>query len=142
MAYDARTLVQRWFNEVWNDRRDESIDELMASESVGHVEGGTVDGRDGFRKMRAMFLSAIPDVRIDLEDIIADGDRAAVRWRARGTHSGEGFGFPPTNRPVDFIGSSWFHVRDGQVFEGWDTWNLHGLLGELQGAQADAKKLF
>ena len=142
MAYDARALVQRWFDEVWNKRRDESIDELMASQSVGHVEGGTVDGPDGFRKMRAMFLSAIPDVRIDLEDIVADGDRAAVRWRARGTHSGEGFGIPPTDRPVDFTGSSWFHVRDGKFIEGWDTWNLHGLLGELQAPPAEVKKLF
>ena len=129
---DPRTVARRWFEEVWNERRDDSVDELMAADSYGHVEGGEVRGPDGFRQMRAMFLSALPDVRIEVEDVIAEGNRAAVRWRAVGTHGGEGFGFKATQRPVDVRGTTWMVVRDGQIVEGWDTWNLSGLLESLR----------
>jgi steroid delta-isomerase-like uncharacterized protein len=129
---DAREVGRRWFEEVWNARRDEDIEELMAAESYGHVEGGEVRGPAGFRQMRAVFLSALPDVRIEIEDILAEGDRAAVRWRAVGTHTGDGFGFPATNRKVDIRGTSWLVVRDGKLIEGWDTWNLNGLLESLK----------
>jgi steroid delta-isomerase-like uncharacterized protein len=126
------TIARRWFEEVWNDRRDAAIDELMAADSRGHVEGQEVEGPAAFRQMMAMFVGALPDLRIEIEDIIADGDRAAVRWRAAGTHGGHGFGFPATQRPVDIRGTTWLRVSDGKIVEGWDTWNLGGLLEALR----------
>lgn len=131
---DAREIGRRWFEEVWNARRDESVDELMAPDSIGHVEGGEYRGPAGFREMRAMFLSALPDVHLEVEDILssADGKRAAVRWRAYGTHGGEGFGLKATNRNIDVRGTTWLVVENGKVVEGWDTWNLNGLIASLQ----------
>jgi steroid delta-isomerase-like uncharacterized protein len=129
---DARELARRWFEEVWNARREHLIDELMAPDAYGHVEGGEYQGPDGFRQMQGMFLSALPDVRIEIEDILAEGDRAAVRWHARGTHSGEGFGFGPSKRQIDVRGTTWLTVRDGRIAEGWDTWNLSGMLESLK----------
>ena len=132
MAADPGTVARRWFEEVWNGRSDTAIDELMDAESHGHVEGGEVRGPEGFRNMRDMFFSALPDVRIEIEDILADGERVAVRWRATGSHTGEGFGFPATRQPVNVRGTTWLIVRDGRLVEGWDTWNLGGLLESLR----------
>jgi steroid delta-isomerase-like uncharacterized protein len=129
---DARELGRRWFEEVWNQRRDDRIEELMAADSHGHVEGGEYRGHAGFREMQGMFLRALPDVQIEIEDIIADGNRAAVRWHARGTHSGDGFGFEASQRAIDVRGTSWLTVSDGKIVEGWDTWNLAGLLASLR----------
>ncbi|HEU4888859.1 MAG TPA: ester cyclase [Thermoanaerobaculia bacterium] len=129
---DARELGRRWFEEVWNKRRDESIDELMDPDSYGHVEGGEYRGPAGFREMQGMFLRALPDVQIEIEDIIADGDRAAVRWHARGTHTGEGFGFEASNRSIDVRGTSWLVTRNGKIVEGWDTWDQSGMLASLK----------
>jgi steroid delta-isomerase-like uncharacterized protein len=126
------TIARRWFDEVWNERRDASIDELMSPDSHGHVEGQEVTGPAEFRNMMAMFVGALPDLRIEIEDVITEGERAAVRWRALGTHAGEGFGFPATQRAVDIRGTSWFHVTDGKIVKGWDTWNLGGLLESLR----------
>ena len=140
---DAREVARRWFEEVWNARRAESIDELMAAEACGHVEGGEVRGPDGFRQMRSVFLNALPDVRIEIEDIVAEGNRAAVRWRAVGTHTGDGFGIPPTRRRIDIRGTTWVVVQDGKLIEGWDTWNLNGLLASLQSqTETPERKLF
>jgi steroid delta-isomerase-like uncharacterized protein len=129
---DARELARRWFEEVWNARRDASIDELLAADSYGHTEGGEYTGPAGFRAMQNVFLTALPDVRIEIEEILADGDRAAVRWRAVGTHSGDGFGFAPSRRNIDVRGTTWLLAKDGKIVEGWDTWNLHGMLSSLQ----------
>src|SRR5687768_14404082 len=97
---DAREIGRRWFEEVWNSRRDESVTELMAPDAYGHVEGGEYRGPEGFREMQSTLLNALPDVRIEIEDILAEGDRAAVRWRATGTHGGDAFGFPASKRPI------------------------------------------
>jgi steroid delta-isomerase-like uncharacterized protein len=130
---DAREIGRRWFEEVWNARRDATIDELMSDDSLGHVENGEYRGPAGFREMQAVFLGALPDVRIEIEDILSspDGKRAAVRWHAYGTHAGEGFGFKATNRNIDVRGTTWLVVEDGKVVEGWDTWNLNGLIASL-----------
>jgi steroid delta-isomerase-like uncharacterized protein len=130
---DAREVARRWFEEVWNARRSEAIDELMAPDSAGHVEGaGELRGPAEFRRMQSTFISALPDVRLEIEDIVGEGERVAVRWRARGTHTGDGFGFPATRQTVDIRGTSWLVIREGKVVEGWDTWNLGGLLASLQ----------
>lgn len=129
---DAREIGRRWFEEVWNARRDETVDELLTPDSYGHAEGGEYRGHEGFRQMRAVFLSALPDVSIEIEDILSEGDRAAVRWRARGTHTGEGFGFPGTNQTIDVRGTTWLRVHEGKVLEGWDTWNLGDMIGTLR----------
>jgi len=128
---DARELGRRWFEEVWNARRDESIDELMSADALARVEGGEYRGTAGFREMQRVFLSALPDVRIEVEEILAEGDRAAVRWRASGTHGGDGFGFKATNRPIDVRGTTWLTTKEGKIIEGCDTWNLSGLIASL-----------
>lgn len=130
---DPKSVARRWFEEVWNQRRDESIDELMSPDSQGHVEGGDMRGPEDFKKMRAMFLDALPDVRMVIEDVVGEEDRVAVRWRAVGTHTGDGFGFPATRQSVDVRGTSWLVIQDGRVVEGWDTWNLGALLASLRG---------
>lgn len=129
---DSATIARRWFEEVWNQRRDDSLHELMSEDSHGHVEGGDLRGPEAFRQMRATFLAALPDVRIEVEDVVAEGDRAAVRWRAVGTHAGDGFGFPATKQQVHIRGTTWLTIRDGRIVEGWDTWNLGGLIESLR----------
>jgi predicted ester cyclase len=68
-----------------------------------------------------------------VEDVVGEGDRAAVRWRVEATHAGDGFGFPATNQRVQARGTTWLTVRNGQIVEGWDTWNFGGLMQFLRG---------
>ncbi len=132
MENEAGILGRRWFEEVWNERRDEAIDELMASNAVGHMEGGDVHGPAEFRNARAVFLNALPDMHITVEGVLSQGDQAVVRWRVQATHTGELLGIPPTHLKVEVRGMSWLTVRHGKVVEGWDTWNLGGLLDSLR----------
>lgn len=132
MHTTAATIARRWFEEVWNERRDATVDELMHPESAGHMEGGAeVQGPAAFRQARDAFLTAFPDMHIDVEDVISDGEHAVIRWHMHGTHSGSGFGEKATNQPVAVRGMTWMVVRHDKIVEGFDTWNFGGLMNAI-----------
>lgn len=133
MEIENARLARRWFEEVWNERRTETIDELLLEDSVCHSEAGTLRGKEAFKeRTHAAFLSAFPDMRMTVEAILAEGDDVAVRWLATGTHSGDGLGFEATGRVVSFRGTTWIRFAGGKMVEGWDCWNLGGLIRSLQ----------
>ena len=103
------TLVHRWFGEVWNQGREDTIDELFAAEGVGHGlgEGGAaVHGPAGFKPFARNLRSALPDIQIRIADTIVQGDKAVVRVTVEGTHLGEGLGLAPTKRRVCVSGAA------------------------------------
>jgi predicted ester cyclase len=134
MATDNERIARRWFEEVWNARRDETVDELMLPQSVGHMEGGEVRGPGDFKAARRELLAAFPDIRVTVEDMVSDGDKVVVRWAASGTHRGEALGLTPTNSLVRFRGITWLTIRDGKIVEGWDAWNQGKLIEEMRSA--------
>ncbi len=134
MRQSAATITRRWFEEVWNQNRDAAIDELMHPDAVFHLEGGDVRSPAEFRQMRDAFMRAFPGLTIEIEDIVSDGDHTVIRWHFRGTHGGSGFGERATQQPVEIRGMSWGVVRDGKIIEGWDSWNIGGLMAAI-GAQ-------
>lgn len=125
------TIGRRWFTEVWADGGERVVDELMALDARGEMEGRAVDGREDFKAARRELLSVFPDLTVTVDDVIEQGDKAVVRWSARATHRGAGLGMPATNRPVSFRGMTWFEARDGRIVRGWDSWNLGGLIVSL-----------
>lgn len=132
MSQDVCGLARRWFEDFWNRRRFEVVDELIAPDISGLIEGGVIDGREGFRAACMALLQAIPDLHVNVEDCIAEGDRGAVRWSAAGTHTGTALGLVPTGRRLSFRGMTWMIVRDGKIVQGWDAWNQGALLQSLQ----------
>ena len=135
MSQQNEALVRRWFEEVWNQRRDATIDELVTPESVCFADEGPIRGPEEFReRMYRPFLAAFPDLRVEVEALIAQGDSVAVRWVATGTHHGEGLGCPPTRRPVTFRGMTWVEVRDGKLRDGWQTSDIPAVVRGLAGA--------
>jgi predicted ester cyclase len=134
MSQTHRDLALRWMDEVWNERLESTIDDMLSPECVGHCEGmPEFRGVREFREYRAALLSAMPDMRLDVQDAISVGDNVAVRWRVRGTHDGPGLGIAATHKPVDVWGITWLRFSNGRLVEGWDAWNQGGLLQRLQG---------
>ena len=134
MSAENAELVRRWFEDVWNHRRDEAIDERLTDESVCHADLGVIRGPGGFREQQVKpFLAAFPDLQVEIEDILAKDDQVVVRWKAEGTHTGAGLGLPPTNRPASFRGMSWIRVRDGKMGEGWQVSNIPEVVRSLAG---------
>ena len=124
-------LARRWFDEVWNQRRDATVLELLDPKIHGQMEGLEVRSPEDFLKARAGLLDGFPDLAVTVEDVVSEGDQAVVRWSASGTHRGGGLGIPPSDRRVSFRGMSWLVFSNGRIVKGWDAWNQGQLFQEL-----------
>lgn len=132
------TILHRWFDEVWNEKREEAIDEMLSENAVHHGLGGIEDvsirGIGAFKEFYRAFISAFPDLQVTVEEVITDGEKLAGRYVAHGTHIGDGLGFAPTNREVKFTGMGICIIREGKFVEIWnevDFLKLYSQLGVL-----------
>lgn len=132
MSSDNCSVVLRWFEEVWNQRRPETIAELMTPDSICYTDQGPLVGCQGFREIQYdPLLNAFPDLRVEVDGMVSDGDEVVVRWSATGTHTGNGLPIPPTMKPATFSGISWIRVRDGKLHEGWQSSNIAEVIRRL-----------
>jgi steroid delta-isomerase-like uncharacterized protein len=107
MSEENKALVRRYFEEIWDKGNLDLIDELFTTDFVRHgptATEGEVRGQEGFESLVSMYRSALPDLRVSIEDLIAEGDRVVTRWTARGTHQGELMGNAPTGNPATIRG--------------------------------------
>jgi steroid delta-isomerase-like uncharacterized protein len=140
MTESNSALARRWFEEVWNQRRDATVRELLHAEGVGHLEGMDVRGPEEFLAARAALLAAFSGMRVTVDATVSDGENVVTRWSARGTHDGDGLGIPASQRPVTFQGITWMRIRDGRIMEGWDRWNVGGLLETLRAPSLESRE--
>ena len=131
MSAENKALVQRWFDRVWNEGRAEAIDEMFAADGVAHGLGQDLRGPSEFKVFHATFRGAFPDVRVQIDDMIAEGDKVAYRFTATGTHRGGDLGFAATGRPVRFLGMGSVRIANGRIVEGWNVLDQLGMLTQL-----------
>jgi steroid delta-isomerase-like uncharacterized protein len=132
MNQETHTLARQWFEEVWNERRRDTIFSLVDASCVGHHEGEETKGPAEVEAMRDRLLGMLPDLKVVIDDVISDENDVVVRWRFTGTHTGAAGPLKPTDRAVSFAGMTWLRFRNGRIVEGWDNWNRAALLQQLQ----------
>lgn len=130
MADHNTRVARRLVEEVWNRGNFAVVDEHVASDYVGHSSMDT-HGREGYKQFYAMQRAAFPDIRYAVDDLLADGDRVAIRWTARGTHTGEFQGIPPTHAQGTVTGITIFRVASDHVVECWTNADELGMLRQL-----------
>lgn len=138
MSEENKALARRWFEEVWNQGSEATIDKLFHPQ--GHCYGwpepdSDLAGPEAFKAVHRQFKDGFSGIHIDIEDIIAEGDRVAIRWTSHMTHDGHGLGFPPTGRKVALSGSSFVHIHKGQIIKGWNQMDFTKLALSLQNTQ-------
>jgi steroid delta-isomerase-like uncharacterized protein len=135
MSTKHNNILHRWYDEVWNQGRAESIDELAAPDVIAHglvdIHGNDIAGREAFKTFWSQFRGAFPDIHIDIEDGLVDGDKVMVLCTCHGTHTGPGLGLNPTNKPVTFTGTCMARVKEGQLAEVWNSFDFLSLYQQL-----------
>ncbi len=122
----------RWFTEVWNQRNRAVIPDLMHPDSCGHLEGGQeLIGPEQFVAFQDAILAVMPDIQVEILNLVAGTNDACVLWKATGKHTGEGMGFKPTGKTITFRGTTWLHIKKGKIAEGWDCWDYGSLMAAL-----------
>lgn len=133
---DNKRLILEHY-EAFVDRQDgDAVRRQLAADFRDHdMPPGMPPGPEDALQYRAMLHQAFPDLRVKIEDILAEGDRVAVRARWTGTHRGSfpGMQIPATNRQFSFNGMVFWRIRDGKIVERWANIDRLGLQQQLTG---------
>jgi steroid delta-isomerase-like uncharacterized protein len=130
---ENKALVHRFFEEVFNKQDQRAAAEIIAPAFVAHHPAfpDGIRGPEGIMQMQGMFHTAFPDLQYSPLDLIADGDKVAVRWSASGTHRGPFQGFPATGKAVTIMGIDIFRFGAKQMEEAWVNSDFLGLMQQL-----------
>ncbi|MGD0180434.1 MAG: ester cyclase [Terriglobales bacterium] len=131
---DNISLMRRWYREVWAERKNETIYELIAPDAVLIGQTGpkaVIHGPKEFAAFADKIRNAFPETDIQVEDAFGIGDKVAVRWSATMTHNGDGLGVPATGKRVEITGMSIAHIVNGQIVKGWDNWDRLAMLEQI-----------
>jgi steroid delta-isomerase-like uncharacterized protein len=131
MSDANKALGRRWFEEVWNQGRAATIDELLSPNVVVHGLGPDQHGPEEFKLFHRQYRASFPDINIRVDQVVAEGDMVAIRWSGSGTHRGSDLGIPATGKRVTFSGMLFARVDGGQMVEGWNIFDQFGMLHQL-----------
>src|SRR5690348_15208885 len=99
---DNKTLIRRFFEEVYTKKNLAAIGEFIAPSHIDHSASaaGSPPGPEGSKQLIGMMLTAFPDLYVTVEDMVAEGDKVVVRLTMHGTQQGSLGGIPPTGKRV------------------------------------------
>lgn len=135
MAHDTLARLRLWLHDLWNQRRESIIDELLDRDCEVELAGPTewLD-RDGFRTHWRTQLMVFPDLHLESLSSVGDEHTGSIHWRAVGTHCGTWRGIPATREVVQFSGASILDFRGRQAIRVHDLWDRQTLTVTLHRA--------
>ena len=129
---ENKALAGRWLDEVWNKVNLTAVDELCTTDfTFSYAEPGVSNDREGYKQTVIMLTSGVSDLKITLEDMVAEGDKVAVRWKGSSKHTGEFMGMPPTGKQLAMTGISIIRIEGGKIVEEWGEMDMMGLMQQL-----------
>ena len=133
MSETNKELAKRFFEEVWNKSRRNAIAELLAPNAVLYESSETIHGPEGFYSFFDRMQATFSDIHISFNDAIAEGHKVCLRWSAEMRHTGDGFGVLPSGKVLHTTGITVVRIANGQFLEGWQSWDMLGLMQQIQG---------
>lgn len=133
MAASNKSIVRRLLEEGLNKWDLDVVDETVATDVVVHYPSysSPVYGRERYKQTLAVYRAPFPDAEFTIEDLMAEGDKAVVRWTMHATDTGEFWGIPPTGNRVTMAGITVYRMSGGKVAEIWVNWDELGLVQQL-----------
>ncbi len=126
-----KEIVRGFVDEVFVAGRMDAVDELVAPDFVPHSWPGTGPGTDELKRAMKRVFAGLSDVRMTIDDMIAEGDRVAVRLTAHAVQSGEFMGMPASGKAYTIPEVHIFRVHDGKIAEHWGQADLLGMMRQL-----------
>ena len=128
---DNKALVRRFIDEIFVQGRSEAVDELLADDFVGHTWPSTGHPKDDLKAAIGRTSKALASPRFTIDDMIAEGDRVAVRLTAQATQVGEFMRMPPSGKTYSIGEIHIFRVNAGKVTEHWHQFDQMGMMTQL-----------
>jgi steroid delta-isomerase-like uncharacterized protein len=134
MSEENKALARRSWEVVTEaslDTLKDALAEVYADDFILHEAGEDIVGIEGLTQFVSMMRSAFPNLRITLEDDMAEGDKVVTRWIGQGTHQGELMGIAPTGNQVTMTGITMHRIEDTKIVEEWSNWDALGLMHQI-----------
>lgn len=132
MSTDENKRIVRRFFELGPSQGDmNSAKKLLTEDFALHVPLPSAPGVQGISDIVTACRAAFEHLNVTVEDMVAEGDRVAARFTARGVHKGEFMGLAPTGKPITMTGIEIFRLENGKIAELWGEANLMGLMMQL-----------
>ncbi len=128
---ENKAIVLRFVDEVQCQHNLAALDELVSADFVDHSDLSNLRGPEGARQFFTMMFSAFPDMRFNVRQQIAEGDKVLTYKTFHGTHQGPFMGIPATGREVSIDGMDILTVTGGKITEHWTVSDMLGMLQQL-----------
>ncbi len=128
---DAKDLVRQYVERVWTGGDQAALDQLTTSGFSYHLGGQPARDRAETAQFLRDMRVAFPDWRVEIADLIAEGNRVAVRWHGLVTHGGPFRGFPATGRRVAVSGINVYRIDGDRIVGEWEQMDSVGMLQQL-----------
>lgn len=129
---ENKAIIRRWNKEIWSKGKLAAIDEILATDFVfNYPPPGVEPDREVYKQIVKSYFVGFPDFKSTIEDMVAEGDKVAVRWTGRGTHKGEFMGIAPTGKKVTVTGISIIRIVGGKIVEEWTEMDNLGAMQQL-----------
>lgn len=134
-----KELVKAHYDAAVNQQDLSKLDEQLTPDFLDHgMPPGTPRGPDPAKEFLARLKEAFPDLSVVSDDVVAEGDRVAVRATWTGTHLGEFRGIPPSGREIRFEGAVFWRFEGDRIAERWPFLDVSGLMKQL--VDGDARR--
>ena len=133
MSAETKAIARRFLEEAFNGGKLDVVDELVAPEFVNH-DAALPEPAIGIEAAKASitgYRDAFPDLRLTIEQQVAEGEYVTTRWSARGTHQGDLMGIAATGKQATVTGITIDRIVDGRFVESWTNWDTLGLMQQL-----------
>jgi steroid delta-isomerase-like uncharacterized protein len=141
MSEANKGLVRRICEEVINKGNFGILDEAVSNDYVyREATVGEKRGKTGFRELVTMYRTAFPDLKMTIEEQVAEGDKVVTRWTAIGTNRGELMGRAPTGKQVRVQGMVVTRFVNGKIAEETEIYDALGMLRQLGALPAEVGK--
>ena len=129
-AEDNKAILRRFLDEAYNKGNLGVGDESLSANCSFHTPEADIEGIEGWKNYATGFLTAFPDdLDVNIEDMVAEGNKVVAYWSCRGTHNGDLLGIPPTGKQVTWEGMGIYRFVEGKIEK---VWTLNDALGILR----------
>jgi len=128
---ENKAILYRLTEELWMKHNLSIFEEVYASDVVYHGPSIEIHGRDDLKNLTRSYLTAFPDMKVTMRELLVEEDMVAFRYNMEAVHKGKLQEIPPTGKKIKLTGIIIQRFSKGKVVEEWEEYDQLGMMKQL-----------